>query len=163
MKKPEGGKVVTRRSRVEHSQDRAGRCSPTCYIVLCVRPPQSARRVASLVLFFSGRTELCIRCCPVPSRAVPCRPVLLDADLCIPIRMCMLMYIGMCRCRLVTSRAGRGRLASKYLLLHTINVHRRAHRRRRISAVINRASQKFCLRRKAAGFHKPPAAGFRPA
>ena len=162
MKKPEGGKVVTRRSRVEHSQDRAGRCSPTCYIASRVRPPQSARRVASLVLFFNGRTELCIRCCPVPSRAVPCRPVLLDADLCIPIRMYMLMYIGMCRCRLVTSRAGRGRLARK-CLLRTINVHRRAHRRRRISAVINRASQKFCLRRKAAGFHKPPAAGFRPA
>ena len=34
MKKSEGGKVVTRRSRVEHSQDRAGRCSPTCCIAL---------------------------------------------------------------------------------------------------------------------------------
>ena len=81
----------------------------------------------------------------VLSHAIPCS-----------ICMCMLMYIGMCRCRLVTSRAGRGRLASKCLLLRMINVHRRAHRRRRISAVINRASQKFCLRRKA-GFHKPPA------
>ena len=136
-------------------------------------PPATSHRASDLhrahvvsplsCFFFNGRTELCIRCCPVPSRAVPCRPVLLDADLCIPIRMYMLMYIGMCRCRLVTSRAGRGRLASKCLLLRTINVHRRAHRRRRISAVINRASQKNCLRRKAAGFHKPPAAGFRPA
>ena len=31
------------------------------------------------------------------------------------------------------------------------------------AAAINRASRKFCLRRRAAGFHKPPAAGFRLA
>ena len=76
MKKSEGGKVVTRRSRVEYSQDRAGRCSPTCYIASRVRPPQSARRVASLVLFLMVGLSCvsgAVPCRPVPSRAVRCR------------------------------------------------------------------------------------------
>ena len=115
------------------------------------------------------RALICIRseCCPMPSCAVPCR-------LCC--QMCIRAYPFTCTCRCTLRCAGADwRPAgqgggswrhSRQGLLRTIKERHRSHERhwrRRIAGAIKNVSRKFCLRRRAAGFYKPLAAGIRLA
>ena len=133
---------------------------------------QRAHVVSLLSCFFNVRTVralICIRseCCPMPSCAVPCR-------LCY--QMCTRAYPCTCTCRCTlrcagadwrpAGQGGGGWRHSRQGLQRTINERHWSndrHWRRRIAGAINNASRKFCLRRRAAGFYKPPAAGIRLA
>ena len=147
MKKLEGGKVVTRRSRVEHS---------TCCIALRVRPPQSTCRVASLVLCFSMVGLSCVSsdvsCRPVPSRAVRCRLVYTHSHVHADVHWDVQVPTG-------DQPSKEWAAGPQMSAVHDQCSPESAPEK----TDFNRASQKFCLQCKAASFYKPPAARFRPA
>ena len=102
-------------------------------------------------------------CCPVLPRAG--LHVLSSVSICVSIRMHMSIHTCISQCAHVQvptgSRAGGDERGLQ--LMVTLQGCAEAMKGEVLTAAINRASQIFCLRRKAAGFYKPPAARFRPA